>query len=175
VSGFSKNGRARGWALLAILPGLVMASVATASLLSQMSPAQKHAQQKYFRDHAFSFSRHYGLYHPGPYWILHHKDAFHLSTVQFLRETELKFGMARATIRDNKRLKTAYQVYATDSAVLHPDLARIRSDIEVVGRAQTALAWEMVPYHQKGYALLTPTQRDTYQRLVQSRISKKKQ
>ena len=142
--------------------------------LAHMSIAQRHAAQKYFRAHAFGFSQNYGLYHPGPYWILHHLAPFHLTAAQKHQEMMLKLGMARTTVEDNHELKVAYARYQADSIVLHPNVGHIHADIRRIGHIQTALAFEMIPFHQRSYALLNPKQREVYRQLVQIRVQKKK-
>lgn len=142
------------------------ALAATAPNLVHMSATQKAAQQEYFRAHSFGFSQNFGHYHPGPHWVLKHQQQLKLTALQLAQETKLNNGMARLTIQDNQRLHAAYQHYGQDAAVAQPMSAHIRTDISAIGKAQTALAWEMVPYHTRGYALLTPAQQTIYHRLV---------
>lgn len=152
------------------LPQVVLAARESAPQLSQMTKEQKEQEQKYFRAHSLGFARIFSRYHPGPYWILHHRKEFRLTAGQVQAETRLKLGMARSTIEGNRRLMAAYKVYATDAAAANPSLAKIHSDIEAVGRAQTWLAGEMVPYHLKSYALLMAQQKQIYHRLVLKRL-----
>ncbi|BDB13863.1 hypothetical protein ANFP_11830 [Acidithiobacillus ferrooxidans] len=69
------------------------------------------------------------------------------------------------TIEDSSALQHAYDKYKKDASTAHPTLAMIKSDIIRVGKAETQLAWEMVPYHLQGYALLNPAQKATYTQL----------
>lgn len=148
-----------------LLIGLGTASAAQPDL-STMTMAQKTAAQAYFRAHSFDFSPTFSRYHPGPYWILHHEAAFKLTAAQKAKETSLKNGMAKATIKDDMILKSAYERYQADARKDHPSLAVIRHDIDRIGHAQTNLAVEMVPYHLKSYAVLNTTQKQTYKALA---------
>ena len=78
--------------------------------------------------------------------------------------------MARSTIAGTRRLMAAYKTYATAAAAANSPLGQIQSNIEAVGRAQTGLAWGMVPSHLKSYALLTAQQKQIYHRLVLKRL-----
>ncbi|MGC9271198.1 hypothetical protein [Acidiphilium sp.] len=148
-----------------LLLGLGIASAAQPDL-STMTMAQKTAAQAYFRAHSFDFSTIFSRYHPGPYWILHHEAAFNLTAAQKTKETALKFGMAKATIKDDMILKSAYGRYLADARKDHPSVAVIRHDIDRIGHAETNLAFEMVPYHLKSYAVLNTAQKQTYKTLA---------
>lgn len=150
---------------------LILAQAAYAETLSSidiahMSTETKMQAQKYFRAHSFDFSNTFSRYHPGPYWILHHKDAFQLTTEQVKQEESLKMGMARSTLEGVAALKLKYDKYASDSKKLNLSIEELMSDVDAIGIAQTRLAKEMIPYHIKGYALLNPAQMKIYQKLV---------
>lgn len=134
--------------------------------LSQMTAAQKQQEQKYFTAHSFDFSSMFKAYHPGPYWILHHDQDFRLTNSQKTQETKLRDEMAMATIKDNRALKAAYHQYKIDGAQPHPSVSKINADISAVGRAQTRLAKEMVPFHLQSYNLLNTKQRGVYTSLA---------
>lgn len=134
--------------------------------IANMNMLDKMRAKMYFKSHSFEFPGIFSSHHPGPYWILQKRDDFNLTDAQVKQEEELKFGMARSTLEDEAALKQAYATYTTDSAKLDPSAEQILLDIEAIGKAQTSLATEMVDYHLKGYALLTPEQKKIYQNLV---------
>ncbi|MHB1201762.1 MAG: hypothetical protein ACYCZC_01290 [Acidithiobacillus sp.] len=138
----------------------------TTEQLAQLSPGQKMQAQKYFQEHSLGFSAIFKRYHPGPYWILKNKQTFHLTTKQIQQETRLKEDMAKNTIADERVLQRAYKNYALYAATAEPAPSILKKDITAVGKAQTRLAWEMVPYHLQGYALLNPAQKKIYTRLA---------
>jgi hypothetical protein len=140
----------------------------TASQLGQMTAAQKLQAQKYFNANSLSFSPIFKRYHPGPYWILQERVAFRLTSAQIHEQEQLKNQMAVVTITDGLALRQAYARYARDAAVAHPTVSTMKSDVETIGKAQTRLAWEMVPYHLKAYALLTAAQKSMYPGLAAS-------
>lgn len=153
----------------ALLCGALLASgtaYAGSTALSQMTPTQKKQEQKYFTAHSLDFSAMFKAYHPGPYWILHHDKEFALTSSQKQAETRLKDGMAKATIADNRELKAAYRKYQADGAKKNPSVATLNADIDAVGRAQTRLAKEMIPYHLKSYHILNTRQRGIYTTLA---------
>ncbi|MHB1567144.1 MAG: hypothetical protein ACYCXG_10595 [Acidiferrobacter sp.] len=154
------------WAILFLAP-LAVAH----QRLTHMTMAQKRAEQSYFRAHALGFSQYFGLHHPGPYWMLK-QPALNFTATQRRQETALKNAMAHATLTDNARLRHAYAHYAAVSAVRNVHVTRVRSAVDAVGRATTALALEMVPYHRQAYHLLTTTQKAVYWRLVAARVRK---
>lgn len=149
----------------------------TTTQLSHMTKEQKIQAQKYFRSHSLGFSEIFKRYHPGPYWILHNAKKFDLTKNQIIQEEKLKDGMAVSTITDDKKLQKAYAIYQENAAVAVPNESVIKRDIYNVGKAETHLAWEMVPYHLKGYSILTPEQKRTYAILAREtwmkRINKK--
>ena len=138
----------------------------TAMQLSHMTKEQKMQAQKYFRSHSLGFSEIFKRYHPGPYWILHNSKKFDLTKKQIAQEEKLKDGMAISTITDDKKLQKAYAIYKENASAAEPNASVIKRDIYNVGKAETLLAWEMVPYHLKGYSILTPAQRKTYTMLA---------
>lgn len=155
-----------------LLLGASPAYALSAAQLAHMSPAQKKQAQQYFTAHALGFST-FKKYHPGPYWILANKHAFHLTTAQIKQEGRLKDEMAMRTITDNGILQQAYKQYARDASAAHPPAETIKRDIVQIAKAETQLAWEMVPYHLQGYALLTPAQKAIYAQLAAKLVVKK--
>ncbi len=149
----------------------------TAMQLSHMTKEQQMQAQKYFRYHSLGFSDIFKRYHPGPYWILHNAKRLDLTKDQIAQEEKLRDGMAISTITDDRKLQKAYAIYKKDAAVAEPKASALKRDIYNVGKAETLLAWEMVPYHLKGYSILTPAQRTTYTMLAKEtwvkRIAKK--
>jgi hypothetical protein len=83
-------------------------------------------------------------------------------------EKQLKLGMVTSTRRDVAVLQAAYAKYRADAALKEPSLQVITTDVDAVGKAQTALGMAMVPFHLKAYAELVPTQKITFQTLVSS-------
>ena len=149
-----------------LLLGTSSAYAMSLDQLAQMSPSQKEQAQQYFRTHSLGFSSIFTRYHPGPYWILKNKSAFHLTPMQIRREEQLKDEMAMRTIADDRALQHAYAKYAKDASAAYPALATIKEDISLVGKAETRLAGEMIPYHLQSYALLDPAQKVTYTQLA---------
>ena len=157
--------------LLSSITAILLLSTSSAYALSlgqleTMSPGQKKQAQQYFRSHSLEFSSIFKRYHPGPYWILKNKSAFHLTPGQIQRESQIKDEMAMHTIEDDRALQHAYDKYEKDAATAHPALATLKGDIIRVGKAEMRLGWEMVPYHLQGYALLNPAQKATYTQLA---------
>ena len=130
--------------------------------LSHMTKEQKAQAQEYFRSHSLGFSSIFKRYHPGPYWILHNAQKLNLTKYQVEQEKKLKYGMAISTITDDMKLQKAYAIYKENAATSMPNEAVIKRAIYNVGKAETRLAWEMVPYHLKGYSMLNPAQKQTY-------------
>ena len=150
-----------------LLPAAFLAATLTAR--SGSPPGQMGAmstQMAYFRAHNFDFGANFRRYHPGPAWILQHAQQFNLTASQKTGEAMLKMGMISTTMTDTQKLQEAYKRYAQDSSAADPARSTIHADINAVGKAQTTLAFEMVPYHLKGYALLTPAQQTLYHTLV---------
>ena len=153
-----------GAALLLI--GAVPAYAASRVQTSPMSAVKLKQEVKYFGEHSFDFFSIFKRYHPGPYWILHHAKQLHLTVAQIQQEKPLHVSMAKSTFADNSALRKAYKQYALDASVVQPSLLKIKRDIDAIGKAQTRLAWEMVPYHLKAYSLLNSTQKVLYRKLA---------
>jgi hypothetical protein len=133
-----------------------------------MPIAQKKEAQQYFRANSLEFTTLFKRYHPGPYWILKNEKAFQLTPVQVRQETGLKDKMAMATIKADRALQQAYKTYALDAKNKNPAIKTLQRDITKVGKAETELAWEMVPYHLQGYQVLNAKQKDIYYKLAAS-------
>ncbi len=142
------------------------AAAVTFATIRQMSPAEKQAIQHYFRAHSLEFPNIFGRHHPGPYWILENARAFRLTPKEIREELRLKIGMARRTVIDVQVLKRRYARYEMAARARHPSLKALRADIRAVGAAEAALAYEMMPYHLRSYALLTGRQKTIYWQLV---------
>ena len=80
--------------------------------------------------------------------------------------------MAISTITDDKKLQNAYAIYKENAAAAQPKASVIKRDIYNVGKAETLLAWEMVPYHLKGYSILNRDQKNEYRILASEAWSK---
>lgn len=148
---------------------LTMPMTVEAMSLAHMSVEQKHAAQAFFRAHALDFSHGYGLYHPGPYWILR-EPSLKLTVLQQRQETALKLAMARATLKDSLRVKWADKRYDQLSRQANPNLQQLHMALSAAGVARVVLGWEMIPFHVRAYQLLTPIQKVRYKQLVALRV-----
>lgn len=148
--------------------GLVMAGIGPAfaagsSMQSQESRGTETI--KYFLAHSLGFAPIFNLYHHSPGWILRRRKQIKLTDRQVAEEKAFKLGMQKDTRTDIAVLRKAYTKYSADAARANPSISLIKKDIEIVGRDETRLGFEMVPYHLKGYEILTPAQKATYAKL----------
>ena len=148
--------------------GLVMAGIGPAfaagsSMQSQES--QRTETIKYFLAHSLGFAPIFNLHHHSPGWILRRRKQLNLTDQQVAEEKAFKRGMQKDTGADIAVLRQAYKTYSTDAARPNPSIALIKKDISAVGQAETRLGFEMVPYHLKGYQILTPAQKAIYAKL----------
>ena len=95
-------------------------------------------------------------------WILRRQKQLKLTGQQIAEEKAFKLGMQRDTGAGIAALRNAYKIYSKDAARANPSISLIKKDIDAVGQAETALGFEMVPYHLKGYEILTPAQKAIY-------------
>ncbi len=123
---------------------------------------------QYFEQHTFNFKSYFYQYHPGPHWDLVNAKKLHLTPTQIKAEKYLVKGMKRDTMHGIKELKATYERYKIDASQPSSEVKinKIVYDVKAIGRAQAFLAYEMVPYHVKGYRLLDRSQRHIYQRLA---------
>ena len=147
---------------------LLMGHGAFAADSTMSSTAAPPSWQLYFRTHSLEFPQIFRSHHPGPNWILSHDAQLHLTGPEMMAEKQLMLGMVTSTRSDVAALQTAYAKYQADAALKEPSLQVITTDVDAVGKAQTALGMAMVPFHLKAYAVLTPTQKVTFQTLVSS-------
>lgn len=148
--------------------GLIVAGAGAACAAGSVVPgatAQKTKAIEYFLGHSLGFAPIFNLYHHSPGWILHRRKQLKLTKAQDAEEKHYAHGMQKQTGADIAILKQAYKTYAADAARTDPSLTLIKRDVDRVGRAQTRLALEMVPFHLQGYDILTPPQRATYAKL----------
>lgn len=141
------------------------ASAHAAGLAMQEPNAHKTETIKYFLAHSLGFAPIFNLYHHSPGWILHRRKQLKLTKTQIAEERKLARGMEKHTGADIAILRKAYKMYSSDAARPDPPLSLIKTDVDRIGRDQTRLGFEMVPYHLKGYGILSPTQRATYAQL----------
>ncbi|RZV37217.1 MAG: hypothetical protein EVJ48_09375 [Candidatus Acidulodesulfobacterium acidiphilum] len=143
-----------------------------ASTLSAKKSAAKIAMiRKYFLSHSFDFGPIFYKYHPGPNWYLQHAKSLRLNSSQLVIIKKLDAGMIKDTVMGIKNLKLAYSKYKKDSMEVVPKIKTIINDIKNIGKAQTYLAYEMIPYHLKSYAILTPSQKKIFQGLRMAKLN----
>jgi Spy/CpxP family protein refolding chaperone len=153
---------------------LVAASIATfgsmnaeaATMTMPAANAGASSWRTYFRANSLEFPQIFRAHHPGPGWILGHREQLHLTPSQVVAEQKLAAGMVAAAQASVTRLQAAYGKYQAEAALASPSQAPIIADIKAVGLAQTQVGLAMVPYHFKAYALLTPEQKGTFRELV---------
>ncbi len=121
---------------------------------------------KYFEPHTFNFGSYFYQYHPGPHWDLVNTKKLHLSPTQIKAEEHLIKGMKQDTMRGIRDLKVSYRRYKNDARQKDPKISTLIRDVKAVGHAQAYLAYEMIPYHLRGYRLLNNTQKVIYKRLA---------
>ena len=143
-----------------------------ASTLSAKKSAAKIAMiRKYFLSHSFDFGPIFYKYHPGPNWYLQHAKSLRLTSSQLVIIKKLDAGMIKDTVMGIKNLKLAYSKYKKNSMKVAPKIKTIIDDIKNIGKAQTYLAYEMIPYHLKSYAILTPSQKKIFQELRMTKLN----
>ncbi len=133
---------------------------------SSATPDAMAQGRAYFMQHSFDFPTVFRAHHPGPAWILLHASDFNLSLEQTTRMEQLRGEMRSHVADDSAKLKQAYARYEADSHEAAPEEKTMLQDVRAVGDAQTQLAGTMIPYHLQSYALLTSSQKQTYDRLV---------
>ncbi len=138
---------------------------AHAGMSAKKEMARSHM---YFRQHTFNFGPYFYQYHPGPHWDLVNAKKLHLSPTQIKAEEHLVKGMKQDTMRGIRDLKAAYRRYKNDARQQAPKISTLIRDVKAVGHTQAYLAYEMIPYHLKGYRLLNNTQKVIYKRLAQA-------
>ncbi len=161
-----------------ISTAIVAMSVLAISSSYAADMSGKKGREMYFKQHTFNFPEYFYQFHPGPHWDLMNAKQLHLTPRQISAEKRLVRGMKRDTIYGITVLKAAYQRYQGDASQKTPRLSTLVSDVKAVGRAQTYLAYEMMPYHLKGYRLLNNAQKLIYYRLAREnwmRIMHKRQ
>ncbi len=158
--------------VLTVFVSAVYSVPSHASSLSAKKSAAKIAMiRKYFLSHSYNFGPIFYKYHPGPNWYLQHIKNLELTPGQLIIIKKLDAGMIKDTIIGMRNLKMAYAKYKEDSMKADPNIKTIISDIKKVGKAQTYLAYEMVPYHLKSYSLLTPSQKKIFQELRMTKLN----
>ena len=127
----------------------------------------------YFHAHSFDFPQNFRFQHPGPEWFLQHEQDFKYTDKQ---SAELK-KMSRAMFDDMKKydMETmkAHKKYADDAAAKMPSERELKRDIQKIGVAESDLAYTMIPFHLKSYAMLTPDQKKTFDDLIAKGEGKK--
>ncbi len=155
-----------------VFASAVYAVPSYASALSAKKSAAKIAMiRKYFLSHTYDFGPIFYKYHPGPNWYLQHIKGLRLTPSQLIIIKKLDAGMIKDTILGIKNLKAAYSNYKKDSMEVAPKIKTIINDIKKIGKAQTYLAYEMVPYHLKSYSILTPSQKKIFKELRMTKLN----
>lgn len=146
--------------------GLVIASAVPAFAATGSSMQNQESRRtetiKYFLAHSLGFAPIFNLYHHSPGWILRRRNQLKLTDQQISEEKAFKLGVQKSTLANIAALRKAYKAYSADAARPNPSIALIKKDIDAVGGDETSLGFEMVPYHVKGYKILTPAQKATY-------------
>ena len=133
------------------------------------------ADRMYFVQHSLELPHSFRALHPGPDWILQHAADFHMTSEQTARMTALTTDMWNDVVAGNSKLRAAYAQYETDASGETPSESKLKSDLQVVGEAQTHLAGAMIPYHLQAYDVLDAAQRLTFARLVKAGYAKPRQ
>ncbi|MHB8232180.1 MAG: hypothetical protein ACYDDB_04695 [bacterium] len=158
--------------VLTVIISVVYGVPSYASSLSAKKSAAKIAMiRKYFLSHSYDFGPIFYKYHPGPNWYLQHIKNLKLTPSQLIIVKRLDAGMIKDTIAGMKNLKIAYAKYKKDSMEADPSIKTIIGDIKEIGKAQTYLAYEMIPYHLKSYRLLSSSQKKIFQELRMTKLN----
>ena len=147
---------------------MAISGLAISPVQAAMHKKMQMSGEQYFAHYSLNFKPYFYQYHPGPHWDLVNAKKLHLSPAQIKTEKHLVEGMKSDTMRGVRELKAAYRQYKHDASQASPKIKIdvIINDVKAVGRAQTFLGYEMVPYHVKGYRILDHSQRLTYKRLA---------
>ncbi len=156
--------------MISILATVALLSAGIASSqATPMHPSNRMMKSHfYFMRHSLGFVNIFFRYHPGPHWDLMHRSALDLTPVQVAEERRLAMGMMHATERGIVALKAAYRNYRQDARQPDPAIGTLIEDVKAVGRAQSYLGYEMIPYHLKGYAILNASQKIRYHKLARA-------
>ncbi|GAN78207.1 Spy/CpxP family protein refolding chaperone [Acidisphaera rubrifaciens] len=153
-------------AALAAYVGAACLAVGAMAVPARADMSDMTTAHDFFVAHSFDFPKNFRFSHPGPEWVLQHDADFKLTEKQ---KAELT-SMSKTMFDEMKRLdgvtQNAIGKYAKDAAQVDPSEATMKADIDAIGRSETALAYTMVPYHLKSYALLSPSQKKTFADLL---------
>ena len=127
----------------------------------------------YFHAHSFDFPQNFRFAHPGPEWFIQHASDFNFTDKQ---SEEMK-KMAKEMVDDTKKYDVesikAHEKYEKDGNEKTVSESQLKSDIDKIGKAEVNLAFTMIPYHLKSYALLTSAQKKTFDDLIAKGDGKK--
>lgn len=156
---------------------LVLAATAAASIipLSAASADSDNMTQAidYFHAHSFDFPQNFRFQHPGPEWVLKHEADFKLTPKQTAELKKLSKDMFDDMKSYDVKTQEAHDKYAKDGQMKDPSETELRADIDKIGKATDELAYTMIPYHLKSYALLNSEQKKTFDELVAQGEGKK--
>lgn len=156
------------FATLACAVGGLTLGMTQAQAAMHPHPGARFNPFLYFSRHSFGFPRIFYRYHPGPHWDLMHAQALHLTPAQVNEEKMLSMAMMRDTRRGMRILRGAYRRYREDARGPNPSIRTLVRDVRAIGSAQAYLAYEMIPFHLRGYRLLDPAQRALYRHLARA-------
>ncbi len=128
--------------------------------------------KKFFMLHSLDFAFNFYIFHPGPYWVFQNAKALKLTPAQALKEKILTKEMMNDTKAGIKVLKKAIIEYRTYAMHKNPDIKKLINDVKAVGKAETYLAYEMIPFHINGYRVLNTSQRAIYVKLAAMKAEK---
>lgn len=154
-------------ALMAAIPAIA-APDATVADMGDMTKALD-----YFHAHSFNFPQNFRFAHPGPEWFLQHKDDFKFSDKQSTELTKLSKEMMDDMKKYDVESIKAHEKYEKDGNGPSPSASLLKSDIDMIGKAEENLAYTMIPFHLTSHALLTSEQKKTFDDLVAKGEGKK--
>lgn len=131
--------------------------------------------KKFFMMHSLDFAFNFYIFHPGPYWVFKNAKALKLTPAQALKEKILTKEMMNDTKSGIIVLKRAIIKYRTDAMHKNPGIKKLINDVKAVGKAETYLAYEMIPFHINGYRVLNASQRVMYVKLAKIKAVKMRQ
>lgn len=152
---------------------LIVANAKTPINACAMNKTQKlRSMKKFFMSHSLDFRFNFYIFHPGPFWVYKNSKVLKLTPVQALQEKMLANEMMSETKKGIKTLKKAIARYRDYARRTNPSIKKLIDYAKDVGRAETYLGYEMIPFHIKGYRLLSQSQRIIYLRLAKIKASK---
>ncbi len=153
ISAFAFNVKSEG----AIMKGKAMSKAAKMRKFRRMVI--------FFKLHSLGFIPIFYKYHPGPMWIVKHAKYLNLTPAQIKQAKILQKGMFQETKSGIKTLKNAINQYRMSAKQTNPSIKGLIEDVKTVGKAETYLGYEMIPFHIKAYRLLNASQKIQFKKL----------